>query len=143
MNSLDALVKKLKKCLEDKENILFAILFGSIVKGDFGENSDIDIAIRFRKRPSLEKLVNLIVELSECLNVNEDKIDITIIDNDLPLELRYKILRDGILVFARALEDYKIFRDVSISMYIDFRKALELVEYGKKYLKKAEELLWK
>jgi len=72
--------------------------------------------------------------------VREDKIDITIINDEVSLELRYKILRDGILILARDLESYKRFRDLSISMYIDFKKALELVEYGKKYLRKAEEI---
>ena len=142
MYSLNILVKKLRKCLEDRENIIFAILFGSSARGLVGPESDIDIAIRFRKDPDPEELSDLILKLSECLDVREDKIDITIINDEVSLELRYKILRDGILILARDLESYKRFRDLSISMYIDFKKALELVEYGKKYLRKAEEMLW-
>jgi len=136
------LVKKLKKCLKNEKDIVFAILFGSVARGNTTEESDIDIAISFVERPDYNRIIDLILKISRCLNAREDKIDITIIDDKTPLELRYKIIRDGILIFAKDIEKFKRFRDYSISLYLDFKEALEAVKYGRKYIEKAEEFLW-
>ncbi|TFF88263.1 MAG: hypothetical protein EU549_03375 [Promethearchaeota archaeon] len=66
-----------------------AAFFGSIIRDDFNEDSDIDILIEFRGRKSLLDLVRLKRELEEKIN---RKIDILTYNSLHPL-LRDKILQ--------------------------------------------------
>ena len=85
---------------------------------------------------TIDDRIDLIYRLARCLGVTEDKIDLVILSNSTPLELRYKMLRDGILIFARNMELYRRYRDESISMYLDLRVALKAVRYGEIYINK-------
>ncbi len=66
---------RLEKCLDmnkeklfetcRKNDIEFIGIFGSFARGDFAEDSDIDLVVRFSKRKSLLDLVRIERELSE------------------------------------------------------------------------------
>jgi len=118
------------------ENVLFAILYGSAARRELVAESDIDIAIYTSNEMTIDDRIDLIYRLARCLGVTEDKIDLVILSNSTPLELRYKMLRDGILIFARDMELYRRYRDESISMYLDLRVALKAVRYGEIYINK-------
>ena len=138
---LRKMLSELKLCLYKFDYIVFAILFGSQATGYETSESDVDVAIYPNRDLSVEDKIELIYQISKCLGIPEDKIDILILSNALSLELRYKIFRDGILIFARDERIYKKFRDLSISLYLDYKIALDKVKYGEKYLKKTKEML--
>lgn len=71
-----------------KHNIKKASLFGSIVRGELTESSDIDILIEFEGRKSLIDLVGLKLELEEIIG---RKIDLLTYNSLHPL-LKDKIL---------------------------------------------------
>lgn len=55
-----------------KNDIVFMAIFGSLVRGDFTEDSDIDLLVRFSKPKSLLELVRLERVISEVLNRKAD-----------------------------------------------------------------------
>ena len=75
-----------------KHDVKRASLFGSIVRGEMSEDSDIDILIEFEGKKSLLNLGGLKVELEEKLNC---KIDVLTYNSLHPL-LRDQILSEQV-----------------------------------------------
>jgi uncharacterized protein len=65
-----------------KKDVKKAALFGSILKGDFNSESDIDILIKFEGKKSLLDLADLKMELEDKLG---RKVDILTYDSIHPL----------------------------------------------------------
>ena len=88
---MNELTKKAQKVLEDKEQILFAYLFGSTARGEHNALSDIDLAVYFHGDVDLitEKL-NLLGDLVDQMGT--DCLDLVIL-NTAPLSLAARILR--------------------------------------------------
>ena len=84
----------------------------------------------------------MIFSISSKLKVPEDKVDIVILDDDTPYELRYKIFRDGILIFSRNENAFKRYRDKSISLYLDFKVFVDKLNLKKKYLEKLRRIAY-
>ena len=81
--------KKILSILK-KRDIARAGIFGSVVRGEASENSDIDIVIEFAGRKSLLDLVSLKLILEETLGRNVDVITY----NSLNPLLKDKILKE-------------------------------------------------
>jgi len=68
-------IEEIKKVLIDvlkKNGVKSAALFGSIVRGEATEESDIDILVEFKGKKSLLDLAGLKIELQELLGRNVD-----------------------------------------------------------------------
>jgi hypothetical protein len=76
----------------EKHDVKHASLFGSIVRGEMDEKSDIDILIKFEGRKSLLDLVRLKLDLEEKLQC---KVDVLTYDSLNPL-LRDQILNEQV-----------------------------------------------
>ena len=88
-----------EQTIEIKEKILNALkqndvkraaLFGSVVRGELSDESDIDVLVEFKGRKSLLDLVGLKLELEEML---KRKVDILTYNSLHPL-LKDRILRE-------------------------------------------------
>ena len=88
-----------EQTIEIKEKILNALkqndvkrasLFGSVVRGELTDESDIDILVEFKGRKSLLDLVGLKLELEEML---KRKVDVLTYNSLHPL-LKDRILRE-------------------------------------------------
>jgi len=88
-----------EQIIEIREKILYALkqndvkrasLFGSVVRGELTDESDIDILVEFKGRKSLLDLVGLKLELEEML---KRKVDILTYNSLHPL-LKDRILRE-------------------------------------------------
>ena len=117
-------IKNIKKlCRADKSIGLF-YLFGSQATGEVGPLSDYDFAVyfdEFEKRLILEKKIGLIVELSNIMKT--DNLDLVILNEEAPPELKYSIIRDGQLIFER--EPFRTLVEPKImNEYFDFRTIL-------------------
>jgi len=77
-----------------KKDVKKAALFGSILKGDFNSESDIDILIKFEGKKSLLDLADLKMELEDKLG---RKVDILTYDSIHPL-LKDIILNEQIQI---------------------------------------------
>jgi predicted nucleotidyltransferase len=58
--------------LTRKYNISYLGIFGSYIRGEQKENSDLDILVEFSKEPDLLEFIGLKQELSETLGVEVD-----------------------------------------------------------------------
>lgn len=77
-----------------KHGVEKVALFGSIVKGKFSEDSDIDLLVNFEGRKSLFDLVRLERELEEALH---RKVDIITYKSLHPL-LKERILQEQVVI---------------------------------------------
>lgn len=115
--------------LNFKEDLLSIILFGSIARGKWTYESDIDIFILFSNKISnySKKLTEMIFdyeESTELINEKGKKLYCSI--QDLPLQLRdldnfrtlfYDIVMDGIILFDRNQIGFQFFKIIKKKIY--------------------------
>jgi predicted nucleotidyltransferase len=73
---MNELITKLKEALEGKAEIRLALLFGSYATGKADPNSDIDLAIAYDSKLTMEERIELGQGLSRLLNKEIDLIDL-------------------------------------------------------------------
>ncbi len=88
--------EKITPILEDKE-VEFAGLFGSYSRGEEGENSDIDILVKFSSPKSLLDLVGLEIELSELF---KKKVNL-VTENFLSPYFRKDVLNNALPLYEK------------------------------------------
>lgn len=126
-------IRLLKEFFEKVEEVEFAVIYGSVARGDVAPASDVDVAVKFRSAVAREVVVDLLTEVAGVLGVVEDKVDLLVVDEKLPVELLFKVVCDGIFL-AGDREAYKRFRDRVVSMYLDFKLFREKMKLRERYL---------
>jgi len=107
------IIDKVIRILKKREEIVFAYLHGSFLTHDF---RDIDLAIYLTESKDVLYEVKLGVELEKILKF---PMDVRVL-NSAPLTFRFKVIKDGLLLFSK---DEKIrcnFEALTISEYHDF-----------------------
>lgn len=66
------ILSKSKPMVQEKYKVKELGIFGSYVKGEQNESSDVDILIAFEKAPSLLKFIELENYLSETIGISVD-----------------------------------------------------------------------
>jgi hypothetical protein len=100
---IEGIIAKLREVLNRNENVLLAYLFGSRVGGTGSPVSDYDLAI-LPERNDLKSMGEIIFTISEALGVNEDLVDVLDLKR-APLDLKVRVLREGIRLVDRGYED--------------------------------------
>ena len=90
---IEDLKEKIKGILKAND-VIKAALFGSMVRGDYTENSDIDLLIEFKGNKSLIDLVRLQLLLEETC---EKKVDLLTYNSLHPL-LKDRILEEQVII---------------------------------------------
>lgn len=99
-------------------NIVYAIIYGSVLSKYFREDSDVDIAVRFREGPApIEKISALISPLEDHILREVNIVDIL----QTSPTLRYTIFTEGLLIFCKNRSLYLEDRALAYSLYMDFR----------------------
>ncbi|NOQ29383.1 MAG: nucleotidyltransferase domain-containing protein [Methanosarcinales archaeon] len=103
---IDKIIEPLKK----NRDVISIYLFGSYARGREKPFSDIDICVIADKHANRD----------EILSHSSKKIDISIF-HDLPLSMRFRVLKEGKLLFLR--DDLKLHRIIvaTIKSYLDFK----------------------
>ena len=102
-----------------------AYLFGSRARGNFTEESDFDFAVLLsRNFNDPYDLVRLIHDLAVALGVKDEKINLVIL-NDASLELAYKVISEGIIIYERNVEKRVDFEVNTLKFYLDFKPILD------------------
>ncbi|SDL04087.1 type VII toxin-antitoxin system MntA family adenylyltransferase antitoxin [Halarsenatibacter silvermanii] len=120
--------------LREKEEIIFAYIFGSVVSGLDNKLSDVDLAIyvdeeNIKETGSFGYRSRVIVELEKAVG---EKIDLVILNN-ASVTLSYEILQKGKLLFTRSNSLRREFQENIMRKYLDF---LPLLAVQEKYQKK-------
>ncbi|QGG48949.1 type VII toxin-antitoxin system MntA family adenylyltransferase antitoxin [Heliorestis convoluta] len=124
-NTIEEAIEETKKILQKKEEVSAAYLFGSIAKGNYRANSDIDIAILFipamTKLERFEKRLELMGHIEDVAQRSADVIDLL----EAPLFLQHQIRKYGKLIIEKD-KAYRIDQEVrSRREYFDLMPHLE------------------
>lgn len=117
-------VKKLIPLFNSYPSIKLVYFFGSRATGQAGPMSDYDFAL-YADNLTAKKMFNLKIELSGKLSLalKTDKVDVVMLNLSKSSELKYNIIKEGILIFER--EPYRIMAEPKIlNEYFDFHDML-------------------
>lgn len=99
MKNKNLIVKEINRYFADKKNISTIYLFGSFAKNFDRKDSDIDIAVLFKKNLDKLERFNLVLEFAlELENILGKKIDIIDIENADPFFIHQVMLGKIIVV---------------------------------------------
>jgi len=116
--NIEDLLPKSINYLEERQDIEFAYLFGSIGKGKRLPLSDVDIAIYLKDLSQMhEKMMEILGTLMNLLET--DEIDLVIL-NDVPLTLRMKILESKTVIVDHSPFLRHRFESLVMREYFDF-----------------------
>jgi len=122
------------------DSLDLVILFGSFVKGRFNELSDIDLAIKVSNDKDILDVVSMfVVDVAKSLNVIEDRIDILLLNNEIPIDLEFDVFSNGILIYSRNKELYIDMVMKAFSKHADYVIFLKKLALRKTYA----EALWR
>jgi hypothetical protein len=123
---LSRVQKELTEYFAIQQDVLLAYLFGSQARRTAHPASDIDIAVLLAGQPDetqcFDSRMRLLGGLIEILRTND--VDVAIL-NHASASLRYRVLRDGALLFCRNHDRLIDFRLRTINEYLDFKPMLE------------------
>ena len=131
--SLQNISDKLKSFCSQKPFIAFCYIFGSRARGAITPLSDIDIAMFIdTDKASLDLFELRLRELNALYQLlKTDKIDLIFL-NEAPLELSYRVLREGILIVERNEQLRARFQENIVSKYLDmkylFQRRIEIIK---------------
>jgi predicted nucleotidyltransferase len=109
----------------DKYNFPAAYLFGSRADVTATPDSDYDFGILLREALDFEEAVLLEMDIAEELSgVLGQKVDIVIL-NSASIELKFLIIKRGILIYSGDDDLRTDFEDVAIRDYLDFKPVLD------------------
>lgn len=111
------LFDKLKEVLKTDDNVIFALLFGSYVTGKKKKDSDIDIAIYFKKRPTTSKFLRYLYVLND---IAKREVDIVIL-NKASAMLRHQVFKNKQTLIIKDKKQYISFRLKSMSDYEEYK----------------------
>ncbi len=131
----DSIKNEIKKFLEEREDVLFAFIFGSAARGKMHFASDIDIAIFVQNSLDLLEIGGIVAGLEENIEYDIDLVEINNLPRENP-ELAMRILDEGILLFCKNRDAYVKFKHETYLFYMDFQPYMEL--FHKKFLERTE-----
>jgi len=121
----ETLPKTLNASFSKYKEVDVAYLFGSRARRDFTEESDLDFAILLsRSFKDPYDLVRLINDLAIALGVKDEKINLVIL-NDAHLEMAYRVISEGVIIFERSVEKRVDFEVNILKFYLDFKPILD------------------
>lgn len=91
---IKAVLERHKEELRERYRVKEIGLFGSYVRGEAGEGSDVDILVEFEEVPGLLKFIELEEYLSELLGVDVDLVR----KKSVRKELKEDILREAVMI---------------------------------------------
>lgn len=109
-----------------QDGIAVAYLFGSFARGQASALSDIDIAILLE--PPLDAAARFSLRLRVTKDIKalmgDQEID-TIVLNDVPLALSYRVIRDGVVLHCRDEQMRIEWTASTVSRYLDFKPFMD------------------
>ncbi|MFB6226491.1 MAG: nucleotidyltransferase domain-containing protein [Candidatus Paceibacteria bacterium] len=117
--------QKLKEVLEQDEKTLFAFLFGSLVRGDDIESSDVDVGVYLRDdqlEDKFDEKLRLTNLLSEKLRRD---VDVVILNRAAPL-MKFEMYINSELILEKDKGKRLDFLLKAVNEYHDYRPYLEM-----------------
>ncbi|MBI4649423.1 MAG: nucleotidyltransferase domain-containing protein [Bacteroidia bacterium] len=125
IESKEHIISKLKSLLQDK--VKFAIIYGSVLKENFNDESDIDLAIFFndpKHSMSSEQHNKFRYEINTEFTRD---IDIIVLNNS-DIIITMQTLANGDLIINNDNSFFNLFKARKIGEYIDFKMNRKIIE---------------
>lgn len=105
-----------------KYDIDYVLVYGSLIKGYFRRDSDIDIAIMFKNKENiLDKVIEITLEITDLLKCNQ--IDVKAL-NTADLLFTYEVFSQGKLIYASNVRHFIRDSVKLIDLYLDYEPSL-------------------
>ena len=124
---MEGLAQRLADALRDRPEIEEAYLFGSRARGDAGAHSDIDVAVYVSAEPDSPYGYDAELTANLMAALGENRVDVVVLNRAPPL-LYHRVLRDGLLLFARDLRATTVRAGRALSRYCDFVPQLAKID---------------
>jgi predicted nucleotidyltransferase len=114
-------MEDIKDFLSDREEIIFAYIYGSLARGQENKLSDIDIAIYIDqdKKPTSGPFGYRSELITDIQDLVERDVDLVIL-NDISLSLAFNVIKDGKLLFSKSKNKRVEFHESVMRRYLDF-----------------------
>lgn len=109
----------LVETLLTESRVVAAYLFGSLARGTAGPLSDIDVGLLVGDPSEGEAACGRTMD-ALCRRLRTSRVDIVSLA-DAPVPLRYRVIRDGLLVACRDAAAVERFVAETILQYLDFK----------------------
>lgn len=123
------LTETLAPIFESTPNVVVAYLFGSHARGQAGPLSDVDLAVLLSGQPDEHACFEARLDIAGRVmtGLQRNDVDVAIL-NQSPLALRYRVIRDGQIVFCRNHTARIAFTAQTLMAYLDYQPALKVFE---------------
>ncbi len=131
--STDQLVSRLRHLFETKNDVLLAYLFGSLAKGECNQSSDVDIAVLLNPEIPVASLYDVYRDLHVGIyeTIGTERFDLVLL-NKAPLTLKFTIIAEGKLIYARST---KILNEFELDVLRKYQDTAYLRAVQNRYLK--------
>jgi predicted nucleotidyltransferase len=116
-NEREAIIQKLSQTLEDKNDIIFAYLFGSFNSQESFHDIGIGVFISLNEPKVLEIELELERELGDMIHM---PVDVRIM-NEAPLSFNYQVIKGGITIVDKNKDMRADFEGLVFKKYFDFQ----------------------
>ncbi|RLG86089.1 MAG: nucleotidyltransferase domain-containing protein [Thermoprotei archaeon] len=132
-------VAKLRGVDWARHGVVYAVLFGSALRGSGFR--DVDIAVLFDGKPVLDRVLGLVRDIADALEMPDDRVDIVVLNrSDIPCVLVEEALGKGRIVYCRerglCIDDIVRRLEVCWDFEISYRK-LRLLETAVEAVKRS------
>ena len=126
--SRNQLIESIVRVLEPRDEILEAYLFGSRARGASGPLADVDVAVFLDRTDAGAYPFGYPAELATVLmrELRTNAIDVVVLNGAPPL-LYHRVLRDGVRLFSRNLQETTTREGMALSRYCDFVPQLRTI----------------
>ncbi len=111
---------------KDLTNLVdFILVFGSFAKGNYNDESDIDIGIFVNEEHLSDKTV---IEIRDSLDdIADREVDLVVLNDADPI-ITMQILANGKLIYCKDKHQFNLFKARKISEYLDFKMSRKIIE---------------
>ncbi len=108
----------LRSILQDREFVIFALLFGSSARAELNPMSDLDIGVYTERETSLTELGRICFKIEVETGRSVDLVILNTLYKKHPA-LAYRIITEGELLLCRDMEKFVEFKKNTLLYYLD------------------------
>ena len=127
MNLSNQILKKISDLLGQRNEVVFAYVFGSKLNGKTRYGSDLDIGVYFNDSPDLLTVGELVIKLEEVTGQKIDLVKLNDLDK-INSSLSYSVLDTGVLICNKDEKILQEFKRSVILNFLDFDYARNLFD---------------
>ena len=113
------MTQALARVVDNEPSVVAAYLFGSRARGTAGPLGDVDVGLLIAPGADDRAICDRVMD-GLAVNLGTDRIDVLSL-NRAPSPVRYRVVRDGVLVVCRQAAVLEHFVAESVLTYLDFK----------------------